>query len=176
MRKRAMSLALILLSLASSGCATIVSGTTQKMDVTSKPSGALAVVDGKLSGTTPTTFTLERKSDHTIEISKDGYRTQTVILRRVFNEMMTGNILIGGLVGSGVDAVSGSMYKLTPERVDVVLEKDDGSGFASAFPAQQGVKPEVKESVKSEALAAAPRQEPVKTQRGANFGPKKQIY
>jgi uncharacterized protein YceK len=110
-----------------SGCATIMTGTTQKVPITSTPSGAVAKADGTLAGVTPCTFTLERKSDHTVEISKEGYRTVSVVLRHTVSGATAGNALIGGLIGIGIDATTGAMYKLVPERVDVVLEQEGSS-------------------------------------------------
>jgi len=121
--------AMIVLTFFMAGCATIVSGTTQKVSVTSQPSGADAKVDGNMSAKTPATFTLDRKNDHTLEISKEGYKTATILFKKTFNGMTTGNILIGGIIGTGIDAASGSMNKLIPERVDVVLEP--GTGYSS---------------------------------------------
>jgi PEGA domain len=105
-----------------SGCATIMTGTTQKVPVNSNPSGAVAKVDGGMVAVTPTIFNLERKTDHTIEISKEGYRVATVILRHTLSGATAGNILIGGVIGLAVDGCSGAMFKLVPERVDVNLE------------------------------------------------------
>jgi hypothetical protein len=111
-----------------SGCATIVSGTTQKLSVTTQPSGAIAKVDNNITAQTPGTFTLERRSDHTIEISKEGYKTATVLIKRTFNGMATGNVLIGGIIGGGIDAASGATNKLIPERIDIILEP--GTGYS----------------------------------------------
>lgn len=131
MKKISLFVALFLMS----GCATIISGTTQKVNVTTTPSDATAKVDNILSAKTPTVFTLERKSDHTLEISKEGFKSTTVLMRRTFNGMATGNILIGGLIGTGVDAVSGATNKIIPERVDLILEEGEGTAlpkFANA--------------------------------------------
>ncbi len=119
-----------------SGCATIVSGTNQKVSVTSQPSGAKVTADGKMSATTPTDFTLERKSDHTLEFSKEGYKSATVLLKRTMNGMGFGNALVGGIIGVGVDAVSGANNKLIPERVDVALETGTGFSESPRFIAQ----------------------------------------
>ncbi len=105
-----------------SGCATIMTGSTQKVPVSSNPSGAVAKVDGGMAAVTPTIFNLERKTDHTIEISKEGYRTAQVILRHTLSGATAGNILVGGIIGIAVDGCSGAMFKLVPERVDVNLE------------------------------------------------------
>lgn len=120
---RCLKLAAVVLAVISlSGCATIMTGATQKVPVTSNPSGAVARVDGGMAAVTPTIFNLERKTDHTIEISKDGYRVATVILRHTMNGATAGNILVGGVIGLAVDGCSGAMFKLVPERVDVTLE------------------------------------------------------
>lgn len=108
-----------------SGCATIITGTTQKVPVTSNPSGAVAKADGGMAAVTPTVFILKRKTDHTIEISKEGYRTATVILRHTLSGAAAGNVLVGGIIGIAIDSSSGAMYKLVPERVDVTLENAD---------------------------------------------------
>jgi hypothetical protein len=125
-----------LVAISMTGCATIVSGTTQKVSVTSQPSGAKVTADGKTTSTTPTDFTLERKNDHTLEFSKDGYKSSTVMLKKTINGMLAGNILIGGLIGTGVDAVSGANNKLIPERVDVTLEEGQGYSEVPKFASQ----------------------------------------
>lgn len=128
MKRLFLTLSAVIFASAISGCATIVSGTTQKLNVTTQPSGALAKVDNNISAQTPTVLTLERKSDHTIEISKEGYKTATVLVKRTFNGMATGNILIGGIIGGGIDAASGATNKLIPERIDIILEP--GTGYS----------------------------------------------
>ena len=137
MTQKTKGLFLILAAFMLSGCATIVSGTTQKISVASQPSGADAKADNSMTAKTPTTFTLDRKNDHTIEISKDGYKTATIMIKKTFNGMVTGNILIGGLIGTGIDAATGSMNKLIPERVDVILETGSGYSDIPKFASQK---------------------------------------
>ena len=108
-----------------SGCATIVTGPRQKVPVDSIPSGAMAKVDGGMTASTPTVFNLERKKDHTIQISKEGYRTANIILKQTMNGATCGNALVGGIIGIGVDACTGAMFKLVPEKVNVTLQKAD---------------------------------------------------
>ena len=115
------------------GCATIVSGTTQKVSVTSQPSGAKVTADGKMTAITPTEFTLERKTGHILEFSKEGYKNATVLLKQSMNGMGFGNVLLGGIIGIGVDAVSGADWKLVPERVDLALEPGQGLSESPKF-------------------------------------------
>jgi hypothetical protein len=135
------------------GCATVMSGTTQKVPVSSDPTGAVARVDGGISATTPTIFNLERKSDHTIEISKDGYKTAIVAVRRALNGAVWGNILAGGIIGTAVDMSNGANQKLVPDRVDVVLEKGEGQVMIEPKP----VAADAKKSGQAAAIPVAPQ-------------------
>ena len=114
------------------GCATLTTGPTQKVPVTSNPSGATARVDaGVMTGTTPAEFLLERKSEHVIEISKRGYRTAKIMLKRTMCGSTVGNLLLGGIIGVAVDAGTGSIYKLVPEKVHADLQSTGASRVRS---------------------------------------------
>jgi hypothetical protein len=115
--------AIILLAAAAyaPGCATIMHGSTQQVTVTSRPVGAMVVVDGGLRYRTPTILTLSRKESHTVEISYDGYQTETVDIKRVSSGAVFGNILAGGLIGYAVDSSSGGAYRLEPEQISIDL-------------------------------------------------------
>ncbi len=105
------------------GCATIMTGTTQKIPVSSNPSGANLQVDGQSTYTTPVTVVLERKRDHILVFTKEGYNQATITILHVLSGAVCGNILLGGLIGFGVDACTGAMNKLVPENVQVELQK-----------------------------------------------------
>jgi PEGA domain len=105
-----------------SGCATIVKGTTQKVPVASDPSTADIFVDGNLAGQTPTTVVLTRKHDHLIVIQKAGFTPKSVAVVKDVGGAVWGNILAGGLIGWGVDAIDGSQYNLVPSTVSVKLD------------------------------------------------------
>ena len=105
----------------SGGCATIINGSTQAVPIASSPSGAtIELADGQKLRT-PTTIEFERKRDHVISISMDGYHTEQVTLMRTMSGAVAGNILAGGFIGWGVDAISGAQYKLLPATVSVNL-------------------------------------------------------
>jgi PEGA domain len=92
-----------------SGCATMIHGTTQEVPITSEPAGAEIRLRGALLGTTPTTLTLERKPDYDLEITKQGYRPKRVRLESV-HEHDAASVLLGGLIGWGIDASTGEAY------------------------------------------------------------------
>jgi len=115
-------LLLVLLGVFLCGCATIIHGTTQKIHVSSEPSGADVQEDSIKLGQTPVSVTLKRKSDHVLIISKKGYQTEQRVIMHVIHGAVAGNIIVGGLIGWGVDAVSGGQYRLVPEMVHVVLK------------------------------------------------------
>lgn len=114
---------LIVFAVSISGCSTMMNDHYQGVPVTSDPSRACAVVDEKMTAFTPTIFNLERKKDHVIEISKEGYRTAKFILKHSLSGAMLGNIFVGGVVGAAVDGCAGSGFKLTPEEIHAKLEK-----------------------------------------------------
>ena len=99
------------------GCASIMNGTTQGVGVSSSPTKARVIVDNKPLGETPLVAELSRKDNHTIRIELDGYAPFEMALTRKTSGWVWGNIVFGGLVGLAVDAISGGLYKLTPEQV-----------------------------------------------------------
>lgn len=102
-------------------CATIINGTTQEIPVSSDPIGAGVFVDGNPVGCTPMTIVVKRKHNHMIVVSKEGYEDAAIQLTPVLSGAVAGNIIAGGFVGWGVDAVSGSQYRLIPETVHIKL-------------------------------------------------------
>lgn len=103
------------------GCATIINGTTQDVSVSSDPEGARVTVDGNPIGVTPIVLNLKRKNNHVITVARDGYHTEQVSIQKVMSGAVAGNILAGGLIGWGIDASSGSQYKLKPDTVTVAM-------------------------------------------------------
>lgn len=115
------------LAVSVSGCATITRGTNDVLVVNSTPSAAqVKLSDGQSCDGTPCSFKLPRKSELNVVVSKENCRPQQV---RVTNKVsgsggaaMAGNVLVGGLIGAGVDASTGAMLELVPNPVDIQLE------------------------------------------------------
>jgi hypothetical protein len=106
-----------------SGCCTIINGSKQQVSVSSTPTGAKVLVDGNEVGLTPFIATLTRKDTHTLKIEMDGYQPYEISFARRVDGWLAGNIIFGGLIGVVIDAVTGSMYKLSPGEVNAALSK-----------------------------------------------------
>lgn len=132
---------LLILSLAAgvaslTGCASIVKGTTQEIPVSSEPTGARVSVDGNPSGTTPTKVTLSRKQNHMVTLEKDGYQPENIAITKSIGGAVVGNLLAGGLIGWGVDAMTGAQYNLHPETINARLHQAGGAVATTAGASQ----------------------------------------
>lgn len=127
------------LSVSLPACATITRGTTQEFVIESSPPGARASTSNGFScDATPCTFRMPRKDAFTVTISRDGYAEQTHSIESRISggggAAMAGNILVGGLIGAGVDATSGAMNDLTPNPLIVTLEPQGAASAAAPAP------------------------------------------
>lgn len=118
-------IAVLLCPLVLVGCATITTGTNQKIPINSNPAGANVSISSGYQGITPCIADLRRNQDHTITLTKAGYDSAVIVLRKGMCGSTAGNLVIGGVIGLGVDAISGAMFKLEPGEVNVNLNKAD---------------------------------------------------
>ncbi|MFZ6044771.1 PEGA domain-containing protein [Pseudomonas sp. CR3202] len=115
---------LLAASLVVSACATIVDGKTQSVTFNSEPQGAEVSVAGRVMGTTPVTAQVDRDKNLAVTFSKDGYKQYTTQMGTTTNSYFWGNIVLGGLIGSTVDASTGAMYEYSPNQYFVTLKPD----------------------------------------------------
>jgi hypothetical protein len=109
------------------GCGTIMHGTSQDIGLASSPSGAKVTLDNKELGVTPVIAKLSRKDNHVVHFALDGYQPADLTLTRSVSGWVWGNIAFGGLVGLAVDAISGGLYKLSPEQLTATMAKATAS-------------------------------------------------
>ena len=120
--------ALCALTTSLAACATITRGQHTAWEVNTNPPGAkVRTSNGFFCDSTPCSLTMPRKSEFTATISKAGFKTLEV---RVTNKVssgggvgMAGNVLLGGIIGAGVDVTTGAMLDLTPNPLNISLEK-----------------------------------------------------
>lgn len=120
-------------------CASIIHGKSQDIFISSQPKGAKILVDDKDFGLTPKTLGLPRmgrmegepstKKEYKITITLEGYMPYETILQRRVDGWFYGNLLIGGIIGIVVDAVTGSMYKLTPNQISAQMKMNGANVF-----------------------------------------------
>ena len=116
------------LSILLSSCATLTRGTEEALVIRTDPPGAIAKIlpTGEMCQT-PCTIVKKRKDEFIVRIEKEGYKPVEIPVRSVVSEAgaagMAGNIIFGGIIGAGVDALTGATKKLVPNPIDVKLEK-----------------------------------------------------
>ncbi len=114
---------LVLLALVS-GCASVVSGTSQQMTFQSSPEGATVTISGRLIGKTPITTTLKKEKNQAVVFSLEGYKPVTMQLTTHLDNWFWGNIVIGGVIGSTTDGVTGAVHEYSPTQYYVTLTPD----------------------------------------------------
>jgi hypothetical protein len=118
-------LAIIAGSLSMGACATVTRGTTEQITFDSEPPAAMRTSTGLTCPTTPCTLQVDRKSEFVATFSKDGHASQDIMVQtRVAGSGaagFAGNVLIGGIIGMGVDAATGSTLEHYPNPVTASL-------------------------------------------------------
>lgn len=111
------------------GCASVTRGTTENISIATTPAGATAEISGldiPTACVTPCVVQAKRNADITVTINKDGYEPQIIPLTKEIPGSgaagFAGNLLAGGLVGMGVDAVTGAAQDHKPNPVIVTLQ------------------------------------------------------
>ncbi|TYC56097.1 PEGA domain-containing protein [Rhodobacterales bacterium] len=109
-----------------SGCASVTRGTTETVVIHASPEGAqIATNIGLTCNTSPCSLQVSRKQEFEVTVSKEGYKTQKV---HVSTQVapggvagLAGNVIIGGVIGIGVDSVTGATLDHLPNPVLVEL-------------------------------------------------------
>lgn len=133
-RIRAVALAAVTLVL--TACATITRGTTEVWVVNTDPPGATVEISNGHQCTSPCSVELKRKHDYHVKIAKAAYEPiETDVKSQIVGAGaagMAGNVLVGGLIGVGVDAYSGATKGLKPNPLTVNLTPASGSEVTPA--------------------------------------------
>ncbi len=121
MRKAIVSLTVAAAAL-TAGCASVVSGQEQALQINSNVSGADVLIDGVLVGKTPFSGQVKKGAKTTLTVRKDGFKERTVQMSTEIEGAFWGNIIIGGVLGSSTDYGTGAMYRYAPNVIQVDLE------------------------------------------------------
>src|SRR5260370_25051114 len=136
----AMSIAVVLVALVATGCASIIKGSEQKVSFKSEPSEAKVVItDVRVGkeiqvGSTPFTASLKRgagyfkKAKYQLTFEKPGYKTEAITLEGTPGGWyLGGNLLAAGMGYLSVDPATRPMWTLEPNDVSVTLKKQAAS-------------------------------------------------
>ncbi len=127
------------------GCASIVSKNARQITINSKPSSAEFIIKDERGmvvhrGVTPATVTLKtgagffKGKEYTVYIKKKGYGEKSVSIRKELNGWYLGNILFGGIIGLLIiDPLTGAMWTLTPQEVNVDLTQNMSESRNDSF-------------------------------------------
>jgi len=82
------------------------------------------MINDSVYGKTPLHIDMKRKRrGRDVRLKLDGYETYYVYMHRTLNPWVLGNILLGGLIGLGIDAITGAMYEVYPDNINADLKK-----------------------------------------------------
>lgn len=118
---RFFALALAVPALASSGCATIISGSNQTLTVNSDVPGAQVLLNGIPLGVTPLIVSIKRGQEGVLSVQAPGFQPFQAPVTKKINGIFFVNILSGGLFGSSTDYSTGAMYAYEPDTYYVTL-------------------------------------------------------
>ena len=126
-------LAALAATLAVAGCASVVRGTTDKVSINSDPPDATIRTSlGHSYPTSPCTVEVSRKESFTAFAEKDGYKPGSIYIDTKIGGKgaagLAGNILVGGVIGVGVDAMTGATLDHFPNPALITLVPADAVG------------------------------------------------
>ena len=135
---RLMLAVIVWAALGLTGCATVTRGSTQAFTVDSVPLGATVSMSNGERCTTPCTLKLKRKHPVAVEVCKAGFSAVNTTVQSQMSgaggAALAGNVLIGGLIGAGVDAATGATKDLRPNPLVLQLVADAQGCTAPSFP------------------------------------------
>jgi hypothetical protein len=107
-----------------SGCASATRGWEETLSIASTPAGATATLSGPsapITCTTPCAVQVKRSDDVTVSFELPGYEPQIIPLTKEIATTgaagFAGNLLLGGVIGMGVDAATSAALDHKPNPV-----------------------------------------------------------
>ena len=136
-------IAILSLSAALASCGTVTRGRTETVTITSDPAdAAISTSTGQYCPRSPCTLTVERKAEFTAFAEKPGYKKASIEIKTKVSgggaAGFAGNVLAGGVIGMGVDAVTGASLDHYPNPAHIQLERIDAA--PAAQPAKKPAK------------------------------------
>ena len=139
MKQSIISFAVI--SLLMTSCATVFTGTKDRISFKTTPPGATIFINGVEQCKSPCSVNVSRKiSDKDVEIKLDGYETKIITLDKEFNVVSILNL--ANILFWAIDAVTGAVMKYDKKAYDIELSKNKKVG--KFFPNKININTETK--------------------------------
>ena len=114
----------LILIVSFSGCATLVTGKSQKISVSSSPDNAIISIDKIIVGNSPTSVDVKKDTGKYLLVEKEGYYPKKMLLTTKINNWFWGNIV--GLIffdlSSATDALTRGMLEYSPNQYYITLD------------------------------------------------------
>ena len=124
-----------------SGCASVVRGVNEDVAIHVTPANAEIRTSAGHACTGPCVINVPRKKEFMVTASAPGYQTEVIDVDTRFSGKgaagIAGNVIVGGVIGVGVDAVSGATLDHFPN--PVILNLEPGSGTKKVMPAPKAL-------------------------------------
>jgi uncharacterized protein YceK len=109
-----------------SSCASVTTGTNQSISINTEPDKAATCELNNDKGTwyipsTPGSVIVHRAYSDLNIVCRKGEKTGNTIVKSTTKGMAFGNILVGGIIGTGVDMSTGAAYDY-PTAISVLLK------------------------------------------------------
>jgi hypothetical protein len=126
---KSLALALLLASaVLFTGCATIMQGGPDHVQVVTNPPGASVYLDDALVGQTPTVVTLDREhSQGRIRVEATGYAPIVIQRSKHINGWFWANLCLGGVVGIVIDLATGDIKGFDNTPINAALTPAGGA-------------------------------------------------
>jgi hypothetical protein len=116
--------AIVIFTITITSCATLFSGTKDRIYFTTNMPGARVLIDGVEVCKTPCNENITRKvGESQIEFKLEGYETKVINLSKSFNVVSILNF--GNLIGWGIDIATGAVFKYDKRAYDIELSKNN---------------------------------------------------
>jgi hypothetical protein len=107
----------------STGCATILKGSHETVDITSDPSGARVQINGIDVGTTPVSAKVDGTENQLIQVRKEGFDSRSMLIS---SSVGAGWVIVDVICGVWpivIDAITGDWKSLDRNDAHFVLDK-----------------------------------------------------
>lgn len=106
------------------GCASVLSGASQTIEINSNVPGVGVYENGQYLGSTPLRLVIARQAKKELSFERKGFVTRTLTLKTKTNGNVWWNLpfTVLGLTGISTDYGSGAVYEYSPHRIYVGMK------------------------------------------------------